>query len=1285
MADNSKGRDADPLAFLAGGGEMGERTRAFDWSKTPVGSLAGWPQSLKTLVRTMLDSRYAMWLGWGPDFTFFYNDAYAKMTLGPKHPRALGKSVREVWSEIWTDIGPRAESVIRTGEATWDEGLLLFLERQGFREETYHTFSYSPVPDDTGGVGGMLCVVTEDTERTIGERRLRTLRELAARTNDVAKSVEEACQTATRTLIGNPYDLPFVVLYLLSDDGRRVRLVGQSGLGPDSPACPADVDLAQSLWPFRQVAESGNGIVVDDLRERFGALPGGAWPEPASRALVLPMAKPGQARPTGFVVSGISPRLVFNDGYRGFLDLLAGHIATAIANARAYEEEWQRAEKLAELDRAKTAFFSNVSHEFRTPLTLMLGPVEDALAGSDGPLPPLQRDRLELAHRNALRLQRLVNSLLDFARIEAGRVGAAYEPTDLAEFTGDLASNFRSACEKAGLRLTVDCPPLGEAVFVDRPMWEKIVLNLLSNAFKFTFEGEIAVSMRRAEHAALLRVRDTGTGIPAEEMPRLFERFHRIENARGRTHEGSGIGLALVHELVKLHGGSITAESELGRGTTFVISIPLGKEHLPCEQVGSSGTAAPPTAGANPFVGEALRWLPGAGGPDDLGPDLSSLPNDLSAPVPPRRPDAGGPRVLVADDNADMRRYVLRLLSGQYAVEAVPDGAAALDSVRRQLPDMIVSDVMMPRLDGFGLLRALRADPRTASVPVVLLSARAGEESRVEGMEAGADDYLVKPFSAREFLARVGALLQITRLRRESEQAIRQSEERERQLLLEVATANAQFRAFFEQGALFAGIMQLDGTVIEANRLSLEACGYTREEVIGKPFWDCPWWHRSPDLVRRIKDATAQAAAGETFRAEMPYFVAGGERMVDFILLPVKDEAGRVTFLAPTGTDITDRKRAEEALQQSDRRKDEFLAILAHELRNPLAPIRNGLQIMRLGKGDPEAIEQARTMMERQLGQMVHLVDDLLDLSRISRGKIELRKERVELSMIVQRAVETSRPLIEANCHDLTITVPPGPIYVDADVTRVAQVFSNLLNNAAKYTERGGRVQLNVQRRGGEVVVSVKDNGVGIPAHMLPLVFEMFTQVDRNIERSQGGLGIGLSIVKRLVEMHGGSVRVESDGPGTGSEFVVRLPVVLSVAQPNGVDEADARPLSRRRILVVDDNVDAAMSLAIMLKLMGNETKTAHDGLEALDVAGAFRPDVILLDIGMPRLNGHETAKRIREQPWGKSVMLVALTGWGQEEDRRKSDEAGFDSHMVKPVEPAAVERLLANLHADTA
>lgn len=407
--------------------------------------------------------------------------------------------------------------------------------------------------------------------------------------------------------------------------------------------------------------------------------------------------------------------------------------------------------------------------------------------------------------------------------------------------------------------------------------------------------------------------------------------------------------------------------------------------------------------------------------------------------------------------------------------------------------------------------------------------------------------------------------------------------------------------------------------------------------------------------------------------------------------MPLRDELGQVRGAVAAFIDITERKQAEqererllEELRDQDKRKDEFLATLAHELRNPLAPLRNGLEVLRMGGLSGEMAEEVRSMMERQLEQMVRLIDDLLDLSRISRGKIELRKERVELAKIVQTALETSRPAIDEAGHELQISVPTGPVYVDADVTRLAQVISNLLNNAAKYTERGGRIRLAVERRGGEVIVTVRDNGIGIPAHMLPHVFDMFTQVDRNLERSQGGLGIGLSIVKRLVEMHGGSVEARSDGHGMGSEFIVRLPVVLSVTQPQADDAEPIHPSSRRRILVVDDNRDAAMSLAMMLKVMGNDVKTANDGLEALDVAAVYRPDLILLDIGMPRLNGYETAKQIREQAWGKRIRLVALTGWGQDNDRRKSQDAGFDSHMVKPIDPAALKKLLASIQANT-
>jgi PAS domain S-box-containing protein len=379
------------------------------------------------------------------------------------------------------------------------------------------------------------------------------------------------------------------------------------------------------------------------------------------------------------------------------------------------------------------------------------------------------------------------------------------------------------------------------------------------------------------------------------------------------------------------------------------------------------------------------------------------------------------------------------------------------------------------------------------------------------------------------------------------------------------------------------------------------------------------------------------------------------------------------------------RERADE-LAEANRRKDEFLATLAHELRNPLAPLRNGLQIMKLAAGNPDAVEKSRGMMERQVGQMTHLIDDLMDLSRISGGKIVLQKARLNVSVAVQDAVDISRPLIEERGHELVIDVSPEPLYVDADRTRLAQVFGNLLNNAAKYTETGGRIRVAVERQGGDVVVAVEDNGVGIPAHMLTRVFDMFAQVDRSLEKSQGGLGIGLNIVKRLAEMHDGGIVTESGGHGAGSRFVVRLPVALAVTTDRLDDHNEvpqAKP-ARRRILVVDDSRDGATSLAEMLGIMGNDTQTAFDGLEAVAVAEAFRPDVILMDIGMPRLNGYEACRRIREQPWGRNIIMVAQTGWGQEDDKRKSQEAGFDSHMVKPVDPAALETILATCWANT-
>ena len=518
----------------------------------------------------------------------------------------------------------------------------------------------------------------------------------------------------------------------------------------------------------------------------------------------------------------------------------------------------------------------------------------------------------------------------------------------------------------------------------------------------------------------------------------------------------------------------------------------------------------------------------------------------------------------------------------------------------------------------------------------------------------------------------------------------RQAEHRERQLLAEAAAANAKFHAFFEQGALFAGIMDVNGTLLEANRLSWEACGFTREQVIGKPFWEGPWWSPSQPLVEQIRAASVEAAAGQTFRAEMPYFVAdGSERIAEVTIQPIRDESGRVLFLAATGQDVTERKRLEDNLRRlaadlsdADRRKNEFLAMLAHELRNPLAPISNATRALRLTDGEGPGLREASAMLERQVGQMARLVDDLLDMSRITRGKIELRKERVELAPIVHQAVEAVVAHYRSMHHELTVTLPPGPVQLEADPARLAQVIGNLLNNACKFTDKGGHVWLTVDQERDQAVIRVRDNGIGIAADDQSRLFGMFAQVDTSLERSRDGLGIGLTLVKTLVEMHGGTVQVHSEGLGRGSEFTIRLPVAAATARPSSrpAVREPIPPSVGRRILIVDDSEDGAESLAMLLQLGGHETYKAHDGQEAIKAAERLRPDAVLLDIGLPILNGYEVCRRIRREPWGKHLTIVALTGWDQEEDRHRSREAGFDAHMVKPVDHDELLRLLASL-----
>ena len=1227
---------------------MGALMRSVDWANTAVGPVTGWPQSLRTALSILLETGFPMYIAWGAEFTQFYNDGYRPILGSTKHPRAMGISTRATFAEIWDIIGPMFNGVMAGTPVTLVD-FMLPLDRHGFAEECYFVFSYSPIREESGAVGGVLVTVTETTARVLGARRLATLQALAGDTRD-ATTVARACDIAARVLAGNRDDVPFAHIYLPDREAGNLRLAGSSA--PPADAGPALMALSDATpWPVGEVVATGVSQMV--------SLSG-----PAGRAMVLPVMQQGSDKALAVLVAAISPRLLLDDDYRSFLSLIATHIGAAMASAQALEEAKARADALADLDRAKTAFFSNVSHEFRTPLTLLLGPIEDALATSDG---TLGREQLSLVHRNGQRLLRLVNTLLDFSRIEAGRTRASFQQTDIGALTREVASTFHSLMAHGGLRLDVACETVTATAYVDQAMWEQIVLNLLSNAFKFTFAGSVSVALREIDGAFELRVSDTGTGIPATQLPHVFDRFRRIEGARSRSFEGSGIGLALVIELVRIHGGTIDVASEEGVGTTFVVRVPTGSAHLDPDRLSATKEFPPRHSQAMPFVEEARRWL------TEPPPERAAPASVEESPVPAR--EGLRARVLVVDDNVDMREYLTRILGLRWAVETAADGAAAFEAARQNPPDLVLTDVMMPRAGGFELLRALRDDDRTRLVPIVMLSARAGEESRVEGLTAGANDYLVKPFAARELVARVSTQLEMSRLRR----ALSAEAERLRDL--------------FEQAPVGVSVVAGPEHRFEfANRVYL-AMTHRDRGIVGKRYVDAFPEVRGTDLpgiLDRVY-ATGEPFVADDYRVELEHLDTGErqDHFLKFHLTPIRDGGGTLNGLLTVVVDVTDQVTARRVIQEArneaeraSRAKDEFLAILGHELRNPLAPILTAVHLMRLR--DADRFVKERTVIERQATHLVRLVDDLLDVSRIARGKITLRTERVEMGELVAYAVEQASPLLETQAHNLEIDVPSSGLPIEVDKSRFGQVVSNLLTNAAKYTERGGRISLRARRDGQDVVLSVRDNGVGIAPEMLPRVFDMFAQEPQSSDRSRGGLGLGLTIVRSLTLLHGGRVEARSEGLGKGSEFIVRVPV----APPLHVGDAGERkllaPAAHRPagvgVLIVDDNEDAATLLAEALAAEGHRTRTAFDGPTALRVAAEFKPAVAIVDLGLPGMDGYELAARLKEGASPERMEVVALSGYGQESDRRRTEREGFAAHFVKPVDVAELGLLLGKL-----
>jgi signal transduction histidine kinase len=1262
--------------WLTGGGELGQLIRDKDWSSTPLGPIHSWPQSLKTTLGILLHSRYPMFVFWGPRLIKIYNDAYRPIT-GHKHPWALGRPGPEVWPEIWSDIKPLVDRAL-AGDSTWSDDLMLVMERSGFPEEVYFTFSYSPISDESGGVGGMFCACAETTAEVLGERRLRTLRDLAAAPAD-ARTVAEACALSARALEGNAADVPFALVYLADDDGA-LRLKAHAGVVPGTAIAPLEIGAGSpaDVWSVGMVAATRVAEHLSPLADRFESIPAGPWPEPPNAAMVLPLVDRGLERGVGALVLGVSSHRPFDADYREWFGLVAAQVGASISNARAAEEERKRADALAALDRAKSTFFSNVSHEFRTPLTLLLGPIEDALSSRVA----LGGEALDGLHRNAQRLLKLVNSLLDFSRLQAGRAVLSPQPTDLGALTADLASGFRAAIEKAGLMFTVDCPRLDADV--DRDMWEKVVLNLISNAFKHTFAGAIAVTLRHAGDRAELRVSDTGVGIERAELPHVFERFHRAREARARTHEGAGIGLALVHELVMLHGGDVTVDSRPGHGTTFTVSLPIERARFATDVMTPLPVASTAT-GASAYIAEALDWLPS---------EQQSL-EDRARALPPRSaaeraamPERA--RVVIADDNADMRDYVQRLLEPYWRVETVADGQAALSAIRREPADLLLSDVMMPALDGFGLLRTLRQDPALQNTPVILLSARAGEEARVEGLQAGADDYLVKPFGARELIARVGAALELSRVRREAQQRLSDVNRDLRHRVAELET----LLSVIPVGIGIALDRECQSIHVNPAFAALLGVPLNANASLTAPAGERPTTFRVRDVEgnevppERLPMQVAAREGREVREIELDVERDDGHivRLLEFAV-PLFDEQNEPRGSIGAFVDISERKKIEDHLQQTNRLKDEFLATLSHELRTPLNAVLGWTHMIRTGTLPKDMQARAFDSLERNARAQAQLVDDLLDVSRIVSGKLQIAHDRVDVKEVLALALDTIQPTAINKGVKLKFVAAGArrghtPAIVTGDADRLRQVAWNLLSNAVKFTPRGGsvRVELTCDRSHAEIVV--RDSGQGIEPDFLPYVFDRFRQADGTAARRHGGLGLGLAIVRHLTEAHGGTATAASEGLNRGAVFTLRLPLAAAASharKPRGERRTTAL-LERSRVLVVDDEEDARDLLRAVLERAGAAVETAMSAGEALHRLQRERFDLLLADIAMPDQDGLALIRALRALPGGpRDMPAIAVTAYASVREREVALEAGYGWHLPKPVE---AEQLIATVAA---